>query len=105
MPANGELEIRHQLDGGKIAQARLKVGERYQASLTDLCLGTRWWAFGSLEELGGVRFRQWREGGEREGRDDEGRYLMGEVPNNLAFVIEKGTTEFEIGEREKGKAV
>ncbi len=98
MPAKGKLEIRHQLDGANIVEARLKSGERYQASLTDLCLGTRWWAFGWLEDFGVVRFRQWREGGEREGQDDEGRYLMGEVPNDLAFVIEKGTAEFEIGE-------
>ena len=32
--------------------------------------------------------------------DDDGgvRYLIGEFPDNLALVIEKGTAEFEIGE-------
>lgn len=101
--ANGRLEIRHPVDGTKIAEAQLKAGERYQASLTDKCLGTSWWAFGSLEEFEGVRFRQWREGEVEERADDEGadeevRYLMGEFPDNLALVIEKGTAEFEIGE-------
>ena len=98
VPANGQLEIRHQVDGAKIAEARLKGGERYQASLTDKCPGTRWWAFGSLEEFGSVRFKLWKEGEEGEGADEEGRYLMGEVPDDLAFVIEKETVEFEIGQ-------
>ena len=45
----------------------------------------------------GVRFRQWREGGEREGVDDAGRFFMGEVPGDLALVIENGKVEFKIG--------
>lgn len=45
--------IRHQVDGPKIGEAGLKAGEKYRAELTDKCLGTRRWAFGSLEELGG----------------------------------------------------
>ena len=85
VPANGKLETRHPVDGTKIAEAQLKAGERYQASLTDKCLGTSWWAFGSLEEFEGVRFRQWREGEVEERADDEGadegvRYVMGEFP-------------------------
>lgn len=96
VPVNGELKVRHQVDVAKIMEARLKAGERYQASLTDNCLGTRWWAFGSLDEFDGVRFRQWSKREEGEGTDNEGRYLMGEVPDDLAFVIEGGTVEFEI---------
>lgn len=97
MPAGGELEIRYRVDEAQIAEAGLKAGERYRAGLTDRCLGTWWWAFGSLEEFGDVRFRQWRQEGEREGVDDVGRFLMGEVYDDLALVIEKGTVEFEIG--------
>ncbi|KAF6223154.1 hypothetical protein HO173_013254 [Letharia columbiana] len=98
VPANGMLETRHQVDRTKIAEAGLKAGERYQASLTNKCLGTRWWALGSLEEFEGVRFRGWEEGEEGEGADDGGRYLMGGAPDDLAFVIEKETAEFEIGQ-------
>ena len=96
VPVNGKLEIRHQVDVAKIEEAHLEPGERYQASLTSQCLGTRWWAFGSLDDFDGVRFRQWNKGEESESIDDGGRYLMGEVPDDLAFVIEGETVEFEI---------
>lgn len=33
-----------------------------------------------------------------EGADEGVRYLMGEFPDNLALVIERGTAGFEIGE-------
>ena len=78
-----------------IEKIRLEAGERYQASLIDKCLGTSWWAFGSLDEFDGVRFRQWSKGEEGEGIDNEGRYLMGEVPDDLAFVIEGATVELK----------
>lgn len=96
VPSDGHVEIKHQVDPAKIADAGLKPGERYQASLTNKCLGTRWWAFGSLEELDGRRFHQWREGAPTEGEDENGRFLLGERPDDLALVIEKGTTEFEV---------
>ena len=44
-----------------------------------------------------MKFRQWKEGGEGQGADAEGPFLMGEVPDDLALVIEKETAEFEIG--------
>ena len=97
MPANGILEVRHKVDATKIAEALLEKGERYQASFTHKCLGTKWWAFGSLEEFQDVKFRQWKEGEEGQGADDDGTFLMGEVPDDLALVIEKETAEFEIG--------
>lgn len=56
-----------------------------------------WWAFGSLEELDGRRFQQQREGVPREGKDGNGRFLVGERPDDLALVIEKGMTESEVG--------
>lgn len=114
MPVNGRLEIRHQVNRVKIAEAQLKVGERYQASITDICLGTRWWAFGSLEEFEGVKFRQWAkekeqgieeegegeqgEGEEGEGEkrnkvNDERRILIGEIPDSLALVVENEAVE------------
>ncbi len=124
VPANGTLVIKHQVDPEKIAEARLEVGEKYQASFTNKCLGTRWWAYGSLKEFEGVRLGQWRkeegkEGNEREEEEREGegteatesgyegKLLLGEIPDDLALVIEEGTAEFEIGpvskldEREK----
>ena len=113
MPADSALVVKHQIDPEKIAEARLEVGEKYQASFTNKCLGTRWWAYGSLEELEGVRFGQWRkeerneesereeqegEGEETEAKESEydGKLLMGEIPDDLALVIQDGTAEFEI---------
>jgi len=96
VPSDGHLQIRHQVDPAKRADAGLKSGEKYQASLTDKCLGTRWWAFGSLEEFVGRRFQQWREEASRAGEDGNQRFLVGERPDDLALVIEKRTTEFEV---------
>lgn len=118
MPADGALVIKHQVDPEKIAEAKLEVGEKYQASFTNKCLGTRWWAYGSLEEFEGVRFGQWRKEEEKEEseRDDEegegegteakeseydGKLLMGEIPDDLALVIQEGTAEFEIAPVQK----
>ncbi len=108
------LEVRHEVPRDKIAAAGLKTGERYQAAFTDRCLGTRWWMFGSLEEAGDMKFMEWGherwievEGDdgeyddyvkvEREGEDENGRWTMGEKPDDLALVIEKGEAEFDIG--------
>ncbi|KAI9788453.1 MAG: hypothetical protein M1816_006889 [Peltula sp. TS41687] len=99
------LEIRHEVDRETLGAAGLRSGERYRAELTDRCLGARWWMFGSLEEWEGIRFREWRdEDGEKEGEEEgqgdgngDGRYTMGENPDLLALVIEKGEVEFEIG--------
>ncbi len=117
MPADGTLVIKHQMDPEKVAEARLEVGEKYQASFTNKCLGTRWWAYGALEELEGVRFGQWRKEEEEESdREEEesegegteakesvydGKLIVGEMPDDLALVIEEGTVEFEIGPVEK----
>ncbi|KAJ9649474.1 hypothetical protein H2199_000249 [Coniosporium tulheliwenetii] len=104
------LEVRHEVLRDKIAAAGLKTGERYQAAFTDKCLGTRWWMFGSLEEAEQMKFMWWgherereteegweTEKVEREGEDENGRWTMGEKPDDLALVIEKGEAEFEIG--------
>lgn len=89
-------------------------------SLTNLCLGTRWWAFTGLEELEGVRLRAWRgqaaeeaeaaeveaekadpelhEEMERERKEKYGErsVTMGEEPATLAMVVEGGEVEFEV---------
>lgn len=113
MPADGTLEIKHEVSPAKIAAAQVKSGEKYQALFTNKCLGTRWWAFGSLEEFKDVRFGQWKDEEEREREEgegdenreaekkgkgpDEGKLFRGESPDDLALIIEVGTAEFEIG--------
>ena len=56
----GVYSVCHEVPRNKIEAAGLQVGERYSVSLTDKCLGTRWWTFASLEELEGVRLVAWR---------------------------------------------
>lgn len=84
----------------------MKEGERYKVSLTNKCLGTRWWGFGSLDEqFKGVKLREWREGegndGDEtsEGHDGElgENAVGGERPEDLALVIENEYAVFEIG--------
>lgn len=101
----GQIVIRHQLPWEKIREADVKNGERYKVFLTNKCLGTRWWGFGSLEEqFEGVKLRIWRadgnEGDERSERQNGElgeNAVGGERPEDLALVIENGYAEFEIG--------
>lgn len=102
----GQIVIRHQLPWEKIREADVKKGERYKVLLTNKCLGTRWWGFGSLEEqFKGVKLRTWRadgnEGDERSERQNgeigDENAVGGERPEDLALVIEKEYAEFEIG--------
>ncbi len=101
VPVGGKLEIRHEVDRERITEAGLDARERYRVSLTDKCLGARWWDFGGLGNFEGVRFKQRREGqireeGNKQGEDGQGKYVRGEMPDDLALVIEKGDAEFEI---------
>lgn len=92
----------------------MQKGERYKVALTDKCLGARWWAFASFEELYGVRLRAWREPAE-EAAETEGdqesheemerewsqKYgdepaTVGENPMMLAMVMESEEVEFEV---------
>ena len=120
VPADGELEIRHRVDGAQSLEAGLVAGESYRAESTDMCLWTRLKKFdGNIDDglfivlwrntatyttcqayraerliptkFEGVRFRQWREGGESEGVNDVSNF------HGLALVIERRTAEFEIG--------
>ena len=103
----------------RIEAANLKKGERYRVSLTDKCLGTRWWSFASLDDLEGVRLRTWRSRAEEEAEEAEiegsgpeyreeierehrekygtGPVTMGEDPWMLAMVAVCGQVEFEVG--------
>lgn len=64
VPVDGNLEIRHEVSRVKVAEAGLNTGERYKTSMIDICLGTRWWTFGGLDTLEGVRFRLERRRGD-----------------------------------------
>ena len=92
--------VRHEVPRTKIEEAGLVKGERYKASLSNVCLGTRWWMFGGLDEVEGVRFWQWSEAvdgyDEREGGDEHGKWILGERPDDLELVPEVGEVVFEI---------
>jgi hypothetical protein len=108
----GTYSVRHEVPRDKIEAANLEKGEKYKVALTDKCLGTRFWTFGSLEELDGVRFRQWRSQSDDEmwAKEEEydsdykeqmekygnGPVTKGEEPRMLALVPEVGEIEFDV---------
>ena len=120
----GTFLVRHPVPLEAIRDAEVSRGERYRAKLTDICLGTRWWTFGTLEDLEGVRLRMWRSKADEEAEAEEERSLlndpegyeviekeneerfgknyrempssMGEEPKMLAMVPEVGEVEFEV---------
>ena len=82
----------------RIVEVGLVVGERYRVTLTEKGLGTRWWAFGSLDtELEGLKLKQRRL---RASIDGEGRQqgdiAFGENPEQLSLVVEGTGAEFGI---------
>ena len=113
----GSYVIRHEVPRNKILAADLQKGERYRVRLTNKCLGTRWWAFKSLEELEGVRLSTWKaqyeeeeekiaeeqdpvwaeeEKQERYEKYGNGPSCTGEDPSMLAMIVEGLEAEFEI---------
>jgi hypothetical protein len=108
----GTYSVRHEVPRDKIQTANLEKGEKYKVALTNKCLSTRFWTFGSLEELDGVRFRQWRSQSDDEmwAKEEEydsdykakmekygnGPVTKGEEPKMLALVPEVGEIEFEV---------
>ena len=118
----GYYSVQHEIPRDKLEAADLKKGERYRVTLTNKCLGTRWWTYAGLEDLEGVRFRAWRAPAEEEEAEAEaeaaradlelneetemerepreqhgdGPVTMGEDPTMLAMVVENGDVEFEI---------
>ncbi|KAH0541671.1 hypothetical protein GP486_008698, partial [Trichoglossum hirsutum] len=113
-PSPDSLTVSHEVPLDKILDACVQPGERYRVSLTDRALGTRWWAFGAVEE--DARLGVWDDEEERDGdreeaevgggeqggprrrekRDDAGLYVVGERPEDLELVIEKGEVEFTV---------
>lgn len=108
----GVYTTRHEVRRDHIEAANLKKGEKYRVKLSNKCLGAKWWSYGSLEELEGVRFRNWEERDENgklaHGRDasgydarlerekyGDGPVSEGEDPYMLKMVPE-GDAEFEI---------
>ena len=116
----GSYSVRHEIPRHKLEAANLQKGERYRVTLTNQCLGTRWWTYAGLEDLEGVRLRAWRtpaeeeeakvdaeamradpelyEEMERERQEKHGDepVTMGEDPTMLAMVVEVGDVEFEV---------
>lgn len=114
----GTVSTTHRVPPELIAAAKVERGENYTVKLTDLCLGTRWYAFGTSDELQGKRLRSWRSKEDEEAAaedeaalDDETKDEMrverqqlygdrpavsGEDPSSLAMVPEVGEVGFEI---------
>jgi len=112
------VSVKHRVPPDLIAAANIERGEIYKVRLTDLCLGTRWYAFGTQGELQGKRLRSWRsEEDERVAAEDEMALddemreeirlervelygdrpaVSGEDPASLAMVPELGEVEFEV---------
>lgn len=94
IPASGELVIKHEIPPKLIAKAEIEKGESYRVAFTHVYLGTTWWMFGDMQDewVKGVRFvrggheQNGRE--EKDGTDANGKWYKGEIPNDLALVIE-----------------
>jgi hypothetical protein len=56
----GDIIFQHEVPCEKIEAANIQKGEKYRVELSDRRLGTRWWSFGSIDELEGVRLRSWQ---------------------------------------------
>lgn len=108
----GSYSVRHQVPPRFIEAANLQAGERYRVALTNKCLGTRWWEYGKLTDLDGVRLRWWRTPEEDRSQrlDDpltyeeilekhgDGPTSVGQQPDMLALLPENDGVEFEIVE-------
>lgn len=109
----GSLVVQHQVPVEKIKAANLEKGEIYRVAITDYCLGTRWWTYGTAEELDGVRIECWHDRTPEEQEDWEEQSRNPEVASKrlewakrpvvmleeyelLALVPEVGEVEFEI---------
>ncbi|KAF2666117.1 hypothetical protein BT63DRAFT_481917 [Microthyrium microscopicum] len=112
-PGKGVFTTQLEVPRDKLEAVDLMEGERYHITLTDKCLGTFWWCYGSLTDLEGIRLRQWesQEDRARERQyeaswklDEEeriqkygkGPVSFGEEPQMLAMVPEGEGVEFEV---------
>ena len=116
----GSYSVRHEIPRDKLEAADVQKGERYKVTLTNKCLGTRWWTYAGLEDLEGMRLRTWRTPAEekeaemeaeamradpelyeemekeRQEKYGDGPVTMGEDPKMLAMVVEDGDAEFQV---------
>jgi hypothetical protein len=116
-PRDGVFTIKHELPRKVIDAVDLKNGERCMIKIGNKFLGTRWWAYGDLENLEGIRLRQWydveayeaeerrqpslkrtraREYQEVIERLGHGPTSIGEKPDMLELIRENEGAEFEI---------
>ncbi|MCJ1289601.1 hypothetical protein MMC34_001134 [Xylographa carneopallida] len=63
-------EVRIEIEREKIAKADVLAADRYRVDVTELRLGTKWWASRLLKDLQGIRFRE-RRGSMGEAAEDE----------------------------------
>jgi hypothetical protein len=118
IPPRGQVwTIKLEVPRNLIEAADVEKGEKYVVKIGHRCLGTRWWTYGTLEELDGVRLRQWYQKSEKEeeerlnpslkrARDRDAQEIIdkfgdgptsiGEEPRMLAMVRENDGAEFEI---------
>lgn len=114
----GTVTIKHQIPLELIREANVKPGEKYRVRLTDLCLGTKWYTYGSQAELEGKRLTMWRSEAdlaaaaeddavlddetkeeirlERQEKHGDRPAVCGENPATLALVPEVGEVEFGV---------
>ncbi|KAF2426582.1 hypothetical protein EJ08DRAFT_663169 [Tothia fuscella] len=108
----GSLSIRHEVSRTEIEAATVKKGEKYGVRLNDRYFGTRWWTYGSQEDIEGWRLRCWRSDAEEETWADDGSdeedverrkgsgdapVTKGENPEMLVLVPDgNGEIEFEV---------
>lgn len=96
------LVVKHEIPRAKIVEVGLKKGEIYKVEFTNKALGTRWWTFGAQEAMEDTEYRWWcrvESPGECIDEDLEPQtsdFTIGEEPNQLALVVEKGEAEFEV---------
>ncbi len=107
----GVLAIKHQVNPDLIKAAGVQKGERYRIRLNNKCLGTCWWCFGTMDDLEGVRLREWasleaeksltpalraEKEQARKAKYGDGPSTMGEDPEMLAMVPETWEVEFDV---------
>jgi len=101
-PRDDVFTIKHELPRELIDTANPQKGEKYVVKIGDRCLGTRWWNYGSLEDLEGVRLRLWYDVAAREEEERAQPSLTGLRAREYEEVIERlGDGRTSIGENPK----
>ena len=114
----GSVSVKHQMPLDAIRAADVQVRETYRIKLTNTCLGTQWYTFGTAGTLEGMRVCAWRSARENTAAieeevalDDDLRIgirverqdmyrtrpvVDGEDPATPAMVSQMGEIEFEV---------